>query len=139
MEVSKNLFNMNDLRARVPSDPSSHEIPIVTLLCGNTFQRRECRNRHHDGASILKINLKLTSLWERQSLYFWLYIPITFCHLCIRFFIWGKDTQYFRNIQGLWENISPIFAGIGKKRGLFRKNGQINLPIVSNGGWRFQR
>ena len=32
LEVSKNLLNMDDFWARVPSDSSSHEIPIIALL-----------------------------------------------------------------------------------------------------------
>ena len=37
-----------------------------------------------------------------------------------------KDTQNFRNLQGLREKVSLFLASIGKKRALFRKNWQMS-------------
>ena len=57
--VAQNLLNVNDLGAGVPSDATAHQVPIITLLCRNLLQRRECRDGHQHRTAVLQVNLEL--------------------------------------------------------------------------------
>lgn len=79
--ISQNLLDVNHLRAGVPGDSASHQIPVSAFFNGNFLQARESGDGHNYGPSVLKIHLELPSLRKSYRLNFRGYSPVSFvCH-----------------------------------------------------------
>ena len=85
--VAQYLLDVNDFGTGVPRYAAPHQVPLGALTDGHALQRWKSRDRHHYGAPVLQVHLKLPPFGERQPLNFGLYVPITFClvHTLFRF------------------------------------------------------
>jgi len=87
LEITQYLLNVDYLRTRVPGYTAPHQIPLVAVFYRHTLQRRERGDRHNYRTPIVQVDLKFTSLGERQPLDAWRNVPISFClvHKLFRF------------------------------------------------------
>ena len=76
--ITQNLLDVDDLRAGVPCNAATHQIPVVALLHWDFLQRRKRRDRHQYRTAVLQVYLKLSTLRKRQALYLRGHIPISF-------------------------------------------------------------